>query len=141
MEGVNVVNFMFFFDHLSVLCTYNNVSINRLYGFSEFLRPSLNVLQFPPHLDSLQNDWMLYFPFNWASLIILFVGRCLIYCTCFRVFPCQTLSVQCSAVQCSAARNPNLEVAIVHARQVYSQHHSRAQCFPPWSSCAEELWG
>lgn len=55
-EGVNVVKFMFFFDHLSVLSTYNNVSVNRLYGFSEFLRPSLNVLQFLPHVDNLQND-------------------------------------------------------------------------------------
>ena len=91
-EGVNAVKFMFF-NHLSVLSTYNNVSVNRLYGFSEFLRPSLNILQFLPHLGSLQNDWMPYFPFNWVSLIILFVGRC------FRVFPCQKLSVQCSAVQ------------------------------------------
>ena len=96
---MNVVKFMFFFDHLSVLFTYNNVSVNRLYGFSEFLRPSLNALQFLPHLDSLQNDWMPYFPFNWMSLIILFVGRCLIYCTCFRGFLCQKLTVQSSAVQ------------------------------------------
>ena len=64
---MNVVKFMFFFHHLSVLSTYNNVSVNRLYGFSEFLRPSLNVLQFLPHLDSLQNDWMPYFPFNRVS--------------------------------------------------------------------------
>lgn len=90
---------MFFFNHLSVLSTHNNVSVNRLYGFSEFVRPSLNVLQFLPHLDSLQNDWMRYFPFNWVSLIILFVGRCLIYCTCFRVFPCQKLTMRSSAVQ------------------------------------------
>ena len=95
-EGVNVFKFMFFFDHLSVLSTYNNVSVNRLYGFSEFLRPSLNVLQFCFHLDSLQNDWIPYFPFNWVSLIILFVGRCLIYCTSFCVLSCQKLTVQCS---------------------------------------------
>ena len=96
---MNVVKFMFFFNHLTVLSAYNNLLVNRLYGFSEFLRPSLNVLQFIPHLDSLQNDWMPYFPFKWVSLIILFVGRCLIYCTCFRVFPCQKLTVQSSAVQ------------------------------------------
>ena len=126
---------MFFFDHLSVLSTYNNVSVNRLYEFSGFLRPSLNVLQFLPHLDSLQNDWMPYFPFNWVS--DYFVCRKvfdLLY-----MFPRFSVSKVDSAVQCSAARNPDLEVAIAHARQVCSQHHSLTQCFPQCPSFAEQL--
>ena len=110
------------------------LSVNRLYGFSEFLRPSLNVLQFLPHLDSLQNDWMPYFPFNWVSWIVLFVGGCLIYCTCFHVFPCQKLTVQCSAVQ------PGILISrlLLHMRGKYvasiifessaSQHRGKTHC-------------
>lgn len=72
---------------------------------------------------------MPYFPFNWVSLIILFVFD---YFVCRKVFdilymfPRFSLSKVDSAEQCSAARNPNLEVAIAHARQVMAVMCRRA---------------